>query len=246
MGYPRDLRWGTPTIQTWSEGTPGTPLPRPEMGYPPDLGRGTPHPDLRWGIPLPKPGMGYPPALRWGTPPDLRWGTLPDLGWGTPLPRPEMGYPHPDLRWGTPLPGPGMGYPPRPEMGYPPDLGQGTPYPDLRWGTPQPRPEMGYPPYPDLRWGTPSPTSVDRHTDSCQNITYPRTSYAGGKNSNNAQMMDDLRECDFVFAFVFERALLFLFVQNPNHIEVDSPVCALWETHIERDVVRLRVNLDVL
>ena len=58
--------------------------------------------------------------------------------------------------------------------------------------------------------------------------------------------MEDLRECDLVFALVFQRALLLLFVQNPNHVEVDSTVCALRETHVERDVVRLRVNLNVL
>ena len=57
-----------------------------------------------------------------------------------------------------------------PGMGYPP-----PPRPDLGWCTPLPQtwdPEMGYPP----------PASVDRYTDWCQNITFPRTMYAGGKN----------------------------------------------------------------
>ena len=43
------------------------------------------------------------------------------------------------------------------------------------------RPGMGYPPCPDLRSGTP-PASVDRHTDSCQNTTFPHTMYTGGNN----------------------------------------------------------------
>ena len=54
---------------------------------------------------------------------------------------------------------PGMGYtltrsgwvPPRPGMGYPPDLGQGTPL-DLGWGTP---PDLGLGTPPDLGPGTP-------------------------------------------------------------------------------------------
>ena len=53
--------------------------------------------------------------------------------------------------------------------------------PSLTWDGVPPRPGMGYPPQPDLRWGTP-PASVDRHTDSCQNITFPRTMYVGGNN----------------------------------------------------------------
>ena len=54
------------------------PPPQPEMGYPLDLGQGTPQ---TWDR--------VPPYL------DLRWGTpYPDLRWGTPSPpRPGMGYP---------------------------------------------------------------------------------------------------------------------------------------------------------
>ena len=103
------------------------------------------------GSPHPRSGGGYP---------------IPCLGGVSAQSRPGMGYPQPDLGWGTTPARPGMGYPPaRPGMGYPPA-----------------RPGMGYPAL-DLRsWdGVPPPTSVDRYTDWCQNITFPRTTYAGGK-----------------------------------------------------------------
>ena len=82
-------------------------------------------------------------------------------GRGVPHPRSAgtLGTPHlPDLGWGTP---PGQTW-------------DGVPPPGQTWdGVPPPaRPGMGYPP---------PPASVDRHTDSCQNITFPRTTYAGGK-----------------------------------------------------------------
>ena len=68
-----------PTIQTWSGGYP---LPRPEIGYPPHLGRGTPLTQT-WDV--------VPPTQTWdGVPPyrDLRWGTL--LTWdGVPPPPPR-------------------------------------------------------------------------------------------------------------------------------------------------------------
>ena len=95
--------------------------------------------------------------------PDLdSWGAL-----GTPH--------HPDLARGVPLvpppSRPGQGwysrYPPpsRPMIGYPPS-----------------RPGTGYPsPYPDLGQGTPPPM-VNRQTFPSINITFPRTTYAGGKN----------------------------------------------------------------
>ena len=71
---------------------------------------------------------------------------------------------------GHPVPDPGGGgYPlSRPGMGYP--LCQ-------TWDEvppPPARPAMGYLP--------PPPASVDRYTDRCQNITFPRTTYAGGNN----------------------------------------------------------------
>ena len=125
------------------------------------------------------PGRGYPISGLGGTPsqvqgvPHPRSGGYPVPGWGGPCAR-SRGYPS----------RPGMGYPlgqtwdgvtpARPGMGYPP--------PDLGWGTPLARPGMRYPPWPDLGWGTTPwpgwgtpPASVDRHTDSCQNITFPRT-----------------------------------------------------------------------
>ena len=79
------------------------------------------------------------------------------------------GFTPSSLGWRVP-PVPGLGgYPIQSWMG---EVPQGAPCLDLGWGTPL---------RPDLRWGTP-PASVDRHTDSCQNITLPRTSYASGKN----------------------------------------------------------------
>ena len=122
-----------------------------------------PHPRSgRWVLPHPRSGGYYPIPGPGGTPSQVRGGVLPHPRLrGYPPARPRMGYP--PAR-------PGMGYPPaRPGMGYPPLT----------------RPGMGYVPLPqpDLRWGTPSPAaSVDRNTDSCQNITFPRTTSAGGKN----------------------------------------------------------------
>ena len=66
-------------------GTQGTPIPGPEMGYPPRPGTDTP-PDLGPGTPLHQ-------TWDWVPPP-------PDLGLG-PHPGPGMGYP-PDMGRGTP------------------------------------------------------------------------------------------------------------------------------------------------
>ena len=69
------------------------------------------------------------------------------------------------------VPGVGGGPHPRSGGGYPvPGLG----------GTPLSRPGMGYPPGQTWDGIHPPPASVDRHTDWCQNITFPRTTYAGG------------------------------------------------------------------
>ena len=93
--------------------------------------------------------------------------------WQVPPPR-SRGFPIPGLGatrthvWGGQVP-------PSQVWGVPHPMSGG--YPDLEWGTPPSRPGMGYPPH--LRWGTP-PASVDRYTDWCQNITFPRTTYAGG------------------------------------------------------------------
>ena len=92
-------------------------------------------------------------------------------GWGGyPIPGPGWGVLHP--RWGVPPPWPGMGYPSsRPGVGYPP----------ISWKGKCPTWTLDGILPPSAGWGTP-PASVDRHTDSWQNITFPRTSYAGGKN----------------------------------------------------------------
>ena len=80
---------------------------------------------------------------------------------------PELGYPSPPL--GYPLPGPtGRGVP---EVGYP---HQGTP--GQVW---QGVPKVGYPPsWGDLAWVPPyvwTERRMDGLTDTCQNITFPRT-----------------------------------------------------------------------
>ena len=84
-GYPPSQVWTRGyLIQSWTEGTPGTPHP--------DLGWGTPCPDLGWGTPRPWIGYPSPPDKTWdGVPPPSRLGmrypSCPDLS------RPEMGYP---------------------------------------------------------------------------------------------------------------------------------------------------------
>ena len=160
----------------------------PWQGYPP--GRVPPQLDL----------AGYPPAR---VPPLARVPPQLDLA-GYPPP----GYPPTRV---PPQPGPGRvppppGYPPGrvpppPPAGpgrVPPPAGPGRVPPQ---GTPPARvpPQPGYspaapgrvPPPPAAPWhsgkcckalwdtGTPP---VDRQTDTCQNITFPRTTYAGGNN----------------------------------------------------------------
>ena len=151
--------------------------------------------------PVPCPGGGgylFPSLGGGGTHPQVQGGTLSQVqgaphtrsegGWGTPSQVVGGGYPIPGLGRGYPIPGHGGGYPipslgrgvphPRSRGTYPiPGWGEGVPHQDLGWGTPPARPGMGYPPRPEM--GSP-PASVDRHTDWCQNITFPRTTYAGG------------------------------------------------------------------
>ena len=120
-------------------------------------------------------GRGYPIPSWWGEPHQVMGGIPSSHGcggtWdGVPL--------HPDLWWGTPLP--------QTWNRSPPDLGQRTPHPDLGWGTP-PHQDLGQctPPHPDLGWGTPLPTqTLDGvfETFPSINITFPRTTCAGGKN----------------------------------------------------------------
>ena len=68
-GTPSSPCQGVP--QTW-DGVPhqldGVPPPEPRMGYPPDLGWGTPHPDL---------GQGNPPAIEVWTDKQTENSTLP-------------------------------------------------------------------------------------------------------------------------------------------------------------------------
>ena len=95
-----------------------------------------------------------------------------------PPSRPGQGYPgysptiqtwdgvpphHPDLGWGTPSPS-------RPGMGYPPTIQtwDGVPPPPT---IPPSRPGTGYPP----------PPTNGEQTFQSINITFPRTTYAGGK-----------------------------------------------------------------
>ena len=118
--------------------------------------------------------MGYPPpparSDRGGT-----WDGVPPIGvppshvWG--------GYP----RWGTPQPGLMGGT----RGGVPPGQVQqgGTwggvpPWPGLTGGT-----RGGYPPPPGPGRGTPPGVDRQNHrrTDTCQYITFPRTTYVVGK-----------------------------------------------------------------
>ena len=162
----------------------------PRPGYPPHPGylpsQGTRHPPAR--VP-PAPPVRVPPSQ--GTPP-------PPTPWpGYPLARvpPGQGYPParvpPGVPSGTPQPWstPWEGYPPAwvpiTQPGYPP--GQGTPH-------------QGTPPGLDLAVNLPGCPMVLwvmlqsimgngylpcglRQTDTCENITFPRTTYAGGNNN---------------------------------------------------------------
>ena len=109
-----------------------------------------------WQGDYPIPGPGWYPIQSWP-------------GVGYPI-QSLLGVPHPGFVGGT---HPGFvegfpGYPPsRPGMGYPPSAGWGTPpYSDLGQGTPPP----------------PPPPMVNRQTFPRINITFPRTTYATGKN----------------------------------------------------------------
>ena len=170
--------------------------PPPQQGYPPPGlmgGGGT------WGgVPLwqgypwpgpmgvPKVGSSWPGVTTPARPNGGR--VIPKVGsnlarvtpWqGTP-PQPGPtgagGYP----RWGTPWPGlrgvPKVGY--TPWQGYPPPFLTGG----YQGGVPLSRGT----PHLDLAEVTPPPPGVNRQTDgwtdTCQNITFPRTTYAVGKN----------------------------------------------------------------
>ena len=95
-GTPSQVWVGGTPSQVWlvggthlrSRGYPRNP-PKPEMGYPPDMGWGTPGPGTgtpqTWdGVPPTPPRHGTGSPQTWGTPWDMGWGTPPDLRWGIP------------------------------------------------------------------------------------------------------------------------------------------------------------------
>ena len=137
------------------------------------MGVGVPHPvldqrgtpsSLGWGgVPHPVLDQGGTPSQLDGVPPYwTRVGVPLSVGWGTP----------PIWNWDGVPPCQLDGVPPsaEPEMGYPPSAG---------WGTPSPGPGMEYPPQP----------MVNRKTFPSINITFPRTTYAGG---NKILLLSDL------------------------------------------------------
>ena len=103
---------------------------------------------------------------------------------GYPIPGTDEGYSIPGQDGGTPIPppGPGMGYP-HTDLGYDTsphlDLGWSTPPQSAEWGTSQL--DLGWgTPHLVARWGTPPKCG---QTDTCENSTFPRASYADGKNT---------------------------------------------------------------
>ena len=121
-----------------------------------------------WGVPHAVMVGGYSIQSWWGVPhPVIVVGGTPSShGGGVPwVPSTIytwLGVPHPVMvggTWGPPTIQTWLGYPPHP------DLAGVPPTPDLAGRVP---------PTPDPGWGTP-PASVDRHTDSCQNVTFPCT-----------------------------------------------------------------------
>ena len=115
----------------------------------------------------PLPG-GTPSLLGGGTPP---WVPPSDLVEGYPIPArryPTLGNPPIGPGWGNPPIRSGWGTSHQTWLGYPPSVRPG-------WGTPLHLDLAGVPPPP-----------VDRQigwTDTCQNITFPRTTYAVGNNT---------------------------------------------------------------
>ena len=124
---------------------------------------GVPHPVRVGGTPgtppPSRPGMGYPPTIQtWdGVPPTIQtWDGVP------PTIQTWDGVPSTIQTWDRVPPPPS-----RPGTGYPPTQ---------TWD--------GVPPYPDLGRGTPPPPMVKRQTFPSINITFPRTTYTGGKNKH--------------------------------------------------------------
>ena len=138
------------------------------------------------GYPTPRQGYSQSGLTGGGT-----WGGVPPSR-GTPTTRSDRGY----SRWDTPGGGTSHRSTPlvRSDRGYPrwDTPGRGTPPSQIRWGIPKvgyPQPGLmgGYPrwstPLPGPGWGTPPGVARqnDRRTDTCQNITFLRTTYAVGK-----------------------------------------------------------------
>ena len=150
-GYPP--RGGVPEPGT----PPGGYLTRPPPGVPEP---GTPP---GGGVPDPPPPGGY---LTWVPPPGGYLSRVPPWGGTWPAPPPPGGVPDPPPRGGT-------------WAGYPPGggLGPGTPPAVASWHSGKCCKALW-----DM--GTPPPLWTDRwmdgRTDACQNITFPRTPYAGG------------------------------------------------------------------
>ena len=134
-------------------------------------------------------GDTHPMSGGGGTPSQVWGGTPSQQVWGVPHPRSRSGRGTPSHVWGVsthiqtwdgvPPIQTWDGVPPSQTWdGVPPPAGPGMGYPPGQtWDGVPPRPEI-------LRWGTP-PASVGRYTDWCQNITFPRTTYAGGKKANS-------------------------------------------------------------
>ena len=146
------------------------PPTRSDGGYPGYLPIGVPPPS---GYPS---LVGYPPS---GYPlPSLMGGYLGYPHW-VPPGHVQRGEPGAPPCWGTPWWGTPIGVPPlsgyplaRSDRGYPG-------YPPVR--VPPNLDLAGVPPQPGPGWGTPPRCEqTDGWTDACQNITFPRTTYAIG------------------------------------------------------------------
>ena len=111
----------------------------------------------------------------------------------TPIPNRRV---HPPIRkdGGLPLCQGWMGYPPIhwDWMGVPPPVGKDRVPPSgrMRYHPHPPLVIMVVPPSSDPKG--PMTPGVDRHTDTCQNVTFPCVSYVGGKNQSCVLSLHDL------------------------------------------------------
>ena len=209
----------------------GTPRGVPGPQYPPPGGRGVPGPPLG-GVPGPRypPPRGGTRTSVPLPPGGTRTSVPPGGGEGgtqtSVPPPPPGGVPGP---WYPPGGVPGPRYPPGgyPNLGPPggtrTSVPRGGGYPDL--GTPPlgggtrtsvpPRGGSGYPPsclmvfwemlQSIMGYGYPPPVDrqIDGWTDACQNITFPRTTYAGGNNVLTSQMILTRLECRHILNLKF-------------------------------------------